>query len=58
MTAYFRCSCGKNKLLIKRLKAEGYDVRVTNLNPEWKTEAASYRTRMPFKVTNGVVERL
>ena len=58
MTAYLRCLCGRNKLLAKTLREQGYDVVVINMNPERKAEAASYKTRMPFKVTNGVIERL
>lgn len=58
MIAYFSCRCGRNKLLIQQLSSQGYEIRITNLNPEWRKQARQYKEKMPFKVDNGVVTRL
>lgn len=58
MKAYFRCLCGANRQKAKLLSEQGYEVRVINQNPEWRKEALEYKTKLPFKVTNGKVEEL
>lgn len=58
MTAYFKCRCGRHKLAIQELKSQGYEVVILNEQPSRRLEAESYKTRLPFKVTNGAVERL
>lgn len=58
MIAYFKCLCGQNKLLAKRLKDEGYEIRSVNLNRQWRDEALQYKIKLPFKVVNGKVMSL
>lgn len=58
MIAYLRCLCGANKAKAKQLRDDGYEVRVVNSNPEWRKEAFTYKTKLPFKVTNGKVEEI
>lgn len=58
MIAYFRCMCGANKAKARQLKEQGYEIRVINLNPEWRKEAKSYGARLPFKITNGITEEI
>lgn len=58
MIAYFKCLCGSNKQKADGLRQQGYEIRVVRSNAEWRSEALSYGERMPFKVTNGKVERI
>jgi prephenate dehydrogenase len=58
MIGYIKCLCGSNKLLARKLKEQGYDVRVVNLNPEYRKEAAAYKTKLPFTVENGIITKL
>lgn len=58
MILFMKCRCGRNKLLAKQYAQQGYEIKYINLNPSWRKEAESYKTKLPFKVTNGVVERL
>lgn len=56
MIAYFKCLCGQNKQKAKLLSEQGYEVRIINKNAKWRKEALGYKTKLPFKVTNGKVE--
>lgn len=55
---YLKCMCGRNKLLASSMKEQGYDVRVTSKNVEWRREAAEYKAKLPFTVVNGKVTEL
>lgn len=58
MIAYIKCLCGQNKLLASNLKAQGYEVRVVNMNPTWRKEASGYKVKLPFTVVDGKVTAL
>lgn len=59
MTAYFKCLCrSSEKIRAKKLIEEGYVIKITKSNPEFMLEAKSYGLKMPFKVTDGVAEKL
>lgn len=58
MIAYFKCLCGANKAKAHELSLSGYEIRVIRLNDEWRKEALSYGEKLPFKITNGKVERI
>lgn len=54
MIAYFKCVCTtKHRLLAKRLRDEGFEIRITNRNPVHRKEAKDYGLRMPFVVVDG-----
>lgn len=56
MIAYFKCLCrSSDKVLAKRYKEQGIEVRVTKNNTAYRDEAAKFKTKMPFLVDNGVV---
>lgn len=55
---YLKCLCGRNKLLAVKMQKDGYEVRVTSKNPDWRREASNYKIRLPFVVVNGEVKKL
>lgn len=56
MIYYVRCLCrSTEKLYAKQLQKQGVEIRVTKNNPEWRKEAAAYKTKLPFFVENGEV---
>ena len=56
--AYLKCLCGKNASLADTLITEGYTIKLINNHRANRLEALEYKTKLPFKVTNGVVEKL
>lgn len=57
--AYFSCLCkSQHKLLAHKLRTESYTIIQTKHKPELRKRADAYGIKMPFKVTNGVVEAL
>ena len=57
--AYFKCLCiSEHKLLANRLRADGYRIIQTKQNPALRKQADAFGIKMPFKVTNGVIEAL
>lgn len=57
-TIFLKCLCGRNKTLAAKFQKEGYKVKVTSKNVEWRREAASYKAKLPFKVVDGEVTEL
>jgi hypothetical protein len=54
MIIYYKCTCTTaDRLRVKKLKEEGYEVRLTK-NPQWRQEAAKYNVSVPFKVVDEV----
>lgn len=58
MVAYFKCLCGDKRKKAKQLESEGYEIRITNRNSEHRKEALSYKAKLPFKITNEIVEEI
>jgi hypothetical protein len=57
-TLWIKCMCGQNRLLVNKYKSLGYIVKVTSKKREWRDEAATYATKLPFAVSDGKVEKL
>lgn len=57
-TLYLKCLCGRNKALAYKYQQEGYKVKITSNNVDWRREAATYNTRPPFIVVDGRVTKL
>lgn len=60
MIAYVRCSkCrAEDRLLVQKLKDQGYEIRDVKKNHEWRKEARGYGLSLPFKVVDGVADKL
>lgn len=60
MIAFVRCSkCrAEDRLLVQKLKEQGFEVRDVKKNPQWRKEAREYGLSLPFKVVDGVAEKL
>lgn len=54
--AYVKCSCKfEDKMLISKLKREGFVVKQTKGNSIFKKEAEAYNANLPFLVVDGAV---
>lgn len=58
MILYIKCQCGRYKLLARKYQEEGYEIRLINMNPEWRKEAKDYHAKLPFTVVNGQVTEI
>lgn len=57
-TLFLKCLCGRNKTLAEKYKKEGFQVKVTSKNAEWRREAARYNVSLPFIVADEKVTKI
>ena len=59
MIFYTKCLCRtQDKLLAKKYRDLGYEVRDIRTDIEWRKHARSFNVRFPFVVVNGIAQVL
>lgn len=54
MIVYFKCLCmSTDRIKAQQLKAEGHEIKVVDMNPQYRKEAKAYGVKLPFKVIDG-----